>query len=85
LKIDRTFIGDLFTERSATVVIRSVVKLAHGLGLRVIAIGVESERAANHLAGIGCDEIQGYFVGHPMPADQLPAWLETHSDRFARA
>lgn len=85
LKIDRTFIGELFEERSATIVIRSVVKLAHGLGLRVIANGVESERAAAHLAGIGCDELQGYFVGHPMPADQLPAWLETQSERrFAR-
>lgn len=81
LKIDRTFVGDLFAERSATVVVRSVVKLAHGLGLRVIASGVENERAASHLAGIGCDEIQGYFVGHPMAADQVPAWLETQGDR----
>lgn len=81
LKIDRTFVGDLFAERSATVIVRSMVKLAHGLGLRVIASGVENERAASHLAGIGCDEIQGYFVGHPMTRDQLPAWLETQDDR----
>lgn len=81
LKIDRTFVGDLFAERSATVVVRSVVKLAHGLGLRVIASGVENERAANHLAGIGCDEIQGYFVGHPMSAEQMPAWLEVQGNR----
>lgn len=86
LKIDRTFVGDLFAERSATVVVRSVVKLAHGLGLRVIASGVENERAANHLAGIGCDEIQGYFVGHPMSVEQVPAWLEVQGNRgFARA
>jgi len=85
LKIDRTFVGDLFAEQSATVVVRSVVKLAHGLGLRVIASGVENERAADHLAAIGCDEIQGYFVGHPMTVQQLPAWLEAQSDRrFAR-
>jgi diguanylate cyclase (GGDEF)-like protein len=81
LKIDRTFVGDLFSERSATVVVRSVVKLAHGLGLRVIASGVESERAADHLAAIGCDEIQGYFVGHPMTADQVPDWLEAQGTR----
>ncbi len=81
LKIDRTFVGDLFAERSATVVVRSVVKLAHGLGLRVIASGVENERAADHLAAIGCDEIQGYFVGHPMTADQLPDWLEAQGNR----
>ena len=81
LKIDRTFVSDLFAERSATVIVRSVVKLAHGLGLRVIASGVENERAASHLAGIGCDEIQGYFVGHPMTRDQVPAWLESQDDR----
>jgi diguanylate cyclase len=81
LKIDRTFVGDLFAERSATVVVRSVVKLAHGLGLRVIAGGVESERAADHLAAIGCDEIQGYFVGHPMAVDQMPDWLQAQNDR----
>ena len=81
LKIDRTFVGDLFAERSATVVVRSVVKLAHGLGLRVIAGGVESERAADHLAAIGCDEIQGFFVGRPMAADQVPEWLQAQSNR----
>lgn len=81
LKIDRTFVGDLFTERSANVVVRSVIKLAHGLGIKVIATGVESERAANHLAAIGCDEIQGFFIGHPMPAEQLPEWLESQAAR----
>lgn len=81
LKIDRTFVGDLFEERSASVVVRSIVKLAHGLGLRVIAGGVQSERVADHLAAIGCDEIQGFFVGHPMPAEQLPAWLTGHDER----
>jgi EAL domain-containing protein (putative c-di-GMP-specific phosphodiesterase class I) len=81
LKIDRTFVGDLFAEKSATVVVRSVVKLAHGLGLRVIAGGVENERAADHLAAIGCDEIQGYFVGRPMSADLVPDWLREQSNR----
>lgn len=81
LKIDRTFVCDLFEERSASVVVRSVVKLAHGLGLRVIASGVESERVADHLAAIGCDEIQGYFIAHPMPADRLPGWLAERAER----
>jgi diguanylate cyclase (GGDEF)-like protein len=81
LKIDRTFVADLFEERSASIVVRSIVKLAHGLGLRVIASGVESERAADHLAGIGCDEIQGYFVAHPMAAVRLPGWLAAEAER----
>jgi diguanylate cyclase (GGDEF)-like protein len=81
LKIDRTFIGNLFESRSASVVVRSVVKLAHGLGLRVIASGVESERAADHLAAIGCDEIQGFHVGRPMAAEQMPHWLQRQAAR----
>ena len=81
LKIDRTLVCNLFEERGASIVVRSVVKLAHGLGLRVIASGVESERVADHLAGIGCDEIQGYFVAHPMPAARLPGWLADEAER----
>lgn len=81
LKIDRTFVCDLLEERSASVIARSVVKLAHGLGLRVIASGVESERIAHHLAAIGCDEIQGFFVARPMPVDHLPEWLAEQAER----
>jgi diguanylate cyclase len=47
----------------------------------VIASGVESERVADHLAGIGCDEIQGYFVAHPMTATCLPGWLTGEAER----
>ncbi len=81
LKIDRTFVAELFEQRSASVVVRSVVKLAHGLGLRVIATGVETQRAADHLAAIGCDEIQGHFVAHPMPPERLPGWLAEEAAR----
>lgn len=75
LKIDRTFVGELFEQQSASVIIRSIVKMAHGLGLKVIALGVESERAANHLAAIGCDELQGSFVGRPVLAEGVAEWL----------
>lgn len=83
LKIDRTFVGELFEQQSASVIVRSIVKMAHGLGLRVIAEGVESSRAANHLAGIGCDELQGQFVGRPMAGDKVPEWLARQAEERA--
>ncbi len=83
LKIDRTFVGELFEQQSASVIIRSIVRMAHGLGLRVIAEGVESSRAANHLAGIGCDELQGHFVGKPMAGDKVPEWLAMQTEQRA--
>ncbi len=83
LKIDRTFVGELFEQQSASVIVRSIVRMAHGLGLRVIAEGVESSRAANHLAGIGCDELQGLFVGRPMAGDKVPEWLARQSEERA--
>ena len=83
LKIDRTFVGELFEQQSASVIIRSIVRMAHGLGLKVIVEGVESDRAANHLAGIGCDELQGLFVGRPMGGESVPAWLAEQAGRRA--
>ena len=79
LKIDRTFTSGLFEQRNASVIIRSIVKMAHGLGLKVIAESVESERVAHHLAAMGCDELQGDFIGRPMPAAMVPEWLAGHA------
>ncbi|MCB1992078.1 MAG: EAL domain-containing protein [Geminicoccaceae bacterium] len=83
LKIDRTFVGELFEQQSASVIIRSIVRMAHGLGLKVIAEGVESGRAANRLAGIGCDELQGLFVGRPMAGESVPEWLAEQAEQRA--
>ena len=58
-------------------IVRSTIDLAHNLGLSVVAEGVETAKAWKLLAGLNCDEIQGYFVAKPMPADTLADWL-TH-------
>ncbi|NAZ76415.1 EAL domain-containing protein [Kineococcus sp. T13] len=75
LKLDRSFVvrsaGD---ERSAAIV-RSTTALAHALGLRITAEGVESEEVLTQLRAAGCDAAQGYHVARPQPADVFTAWF----------
>ena len=66
LKVDRSFIMAMTTDQSAAVVVRSIVKLAHNLGLSVVAEGVESQAAFDALRELGCDVVQGYLLGRPM-------------------
>jgi len=74
LKIDRSFIRDLETDDASRAVVQAVVDLAHALDLRVVAEGVETSGQRDILLGMRCDELQGFFFAHPMPADQLMAW-----------
>jgi len=67
LKIDKSFTHEL-AESDDTTIVRSTVDLGHNLGLRVVAEGVEDARTAQQLADIGCDVLQGYFIGRPAPA-----------------
>jgi diguanylate cyclase (GGDEF)-like protein len=71
IKIDQSFVRDL-TESSGTLtVVRSVVALAHGLGLEVVAEGVETERQLELLRDAGCDCFQGHLFGRPAPATEM--------------
>jgi len=74
LKIDRSFVNDLETSGDARAIVDAVVHLAHALGLRVVAEGVETAGQRDILLGFGCDELQGYFFARPMPAADLLAW-----------
>ncbi|MBD9394309.1 bifunctional diguanylate cyclase/phosphodiesterase [Acidovorax sp. ACV01] len=76
LKIDRSFVNDLESSEDARAVVAAVVSLAHALGLRVVAEGVETSGQRDILLGMGCDELQGFFYAHPMPADTLLAWSQ---------
>jgi EAL domain-containing protein (putative c-di-GMP-specific phosphodiesterase class I) len=57
------------------VIVRSTIDLAHNLGLKVIAEGVETQEVWDILSILGCDQSQGYFTGRPMSAEKLDAWL----------
>ncbi len=58
-------------------IVRSTIELAHGLELIAIAEGVEDEATLDRLRVLGCDRVQGYHLGRPMPLDQLTEWLVT--------
>jgi EAL domain-containing protein (putative c-di-GMP-specific phosphodiesterase class I) len=75
LKVDRSFISDLPTNRAHEAIVRSIVELGHNLGLRVVAEGVETTEGFTMLETMGCDGAQGYLFARPMPADQLMVWL----------
>ena len=75
LKIDRSFVRDLVTEPDDRTLAATIVTLGHGLGLGVVAEGVETEEQRRILLEQGCDLAQGYLFSPPLPADQFAAWL----------
>ncbi len=75
LKIDRGFVTHLLDDDRDEAVARSVVSLGHDLGLTVVAEGVETAEVRQRLLELGCDEVQGYLLGRPMPADDVQQWL----------
>jgi diguanylate cyclase (GGDEF)-like protein/PAS domain S-box-containing protein len=77
IKIDKTFIGHLETGREQLIV-RSMIDLAHGLGLKVIAEGVETQLQLELLADFGCDALQGYLLGRPVSAAEVTEVMLTH-------
>lgn len=76
VKIDKSFVKDVLVDRDDAEIANAIIRLAHLLGMRVVAEGVESMEVAASLKGMGCDEIQGYLVGKPMPPDAVSAQFE---------
>jgi EAL domain-containing protein (putative c-di-GMP-specific phosphodiesterase class I) len=73
LKIDQSFVGALQGEDDHLAsVIRTIVALGRSLGMTITAEGVETEAQAEFLRRVGCDELQGFHLGRPMPLEQLP-------------
>ena len=83
LKVDRTFVRDMTSDEQDAAIVRSTIALAHSLGMRVIAEGVEDERTLQALRTMGCDMAQGYFIGKPMPLAELFDWLAARATAAA--
>ncbi|RJF95230.1 EAL domain-containing protein [Noviherbaspirillum saxi] len=73
LKIDRAFTSELGRTREGEVFVAAIVTMAHALGMRVVAEGVETEEQMAILKRLHCDEAQGYLVSRPVPATEIPA------------
>lgn len=77
LKIDRSFMADITHPDDKAVFVRAILDMANGLGLAAVAEGIESSAQAEWLTKNGCQYGQGYFLGHPLPADAIERdWLQ---------
>jgi len=76
IKIDRSFVGQMLKEESDAVIVESIIGLAHNLGLRVIAEGVEDKESWQRLVELRCDSAQGFLISPGLPIEALVAWRE---------
>jgi diguanylate cyclase (GGDEF)-like protein len=84
VKIDQSFVFRVEKNPADSTIVRATVTLAHDLGLRIVAEGVENDLAKTLIAEMGCDLYQGYGLARPMPADEILSWL-TRYDAHALA
>ncbi len=80
LKIDQSFVCDLMQDSDDAAIVSAIIAMARSLKLNVIAEGVENQEQLNYLAAKGCNEVQGYFTGRPVPAEEFEQFLVKKSD-----
>ena len=78
IKIDKRFIGTISVDAKDQKIVGTVIALAHALGMRVVAEGVDSAEALELVADLGCELAQGFFIGRPMRGDLVPDWIERY-------
>lgn len=75
MKIDRSFVMNLVENPNDEIIVRSTIELAHNMGLKVTAEGVETEAVLERLRELGCDLVQGYLISKPIPVEALEKWF----------
>jgi EAL domain-containing protein (putative c-di-GMP-specific phosphodiesterase class I) len=76
LKVDRSFVKDLTTDADDATITRALISMAHNLGLKVVAEGVETEDQLAFLVEHGCDEIQGFYFSRPLIPEECGSWIK---------
>ena len=79
LKIDQSFVRDISTDDDDKAIVGAIIKMAHSLGLKTIAEGVETIGQLDYLRGQGCNEIQGYYYSKPLLADELKIFIQEYN------
>ena len=80
IKIDQSFIRDMLIRPDCAAIVKSVIGLARELQISIVAEGVESAEQLNFLRQANCDEVQGYFIGRPVEAGHVLAFLGRHDE-----
>ncbi len=83
LKIDRSFVANILTDRRSWMIVNTTNQLAHGLGLRTVAEGVEDGDQRSELRAMGVDVLQGFHLARPMPPEHLLGWLDDRREAMA--
>jgi predicted signal transduction protein with EAL and GGDEF domain len=71
IKIDRSFVADVNRSNDDAAIVEAIITMAQSLSLKVLAEGVENSDQLHHLCALGCDEVQGFYLAMPMPAEAL--------------
>ena len=79
LKIDRSFIAQMLCDKNDMAIVKASIEMAHNMGIRVVAEGVETQEQLSKLIALGCDEAQGYFFAKPLPIEELIKWQQNFS------
>ncbi|WP_372626462.1 putative bifunctional diguanylate cyclase/phosphodiesterase [Arsukibacterium sp.] len=78
IKIDRSFVMDMTSNDSDMIIVKTMIKLAHGLGKRILAEGVETVDQLNLLRSLSCDAVQGYYIAKPLPEPEALAFFKAY-------
>jgi diguanylate cyclase len=78
LKIDQSFVQDMLKNENDAVIVRSTIDLAHNMGLKVVAEGVEDKEVADRLKLLGCDIIQGFYYSTPLTSSDCTDWIQSY-------
>jgi EAL domain-containing protein (putative c-di-GMP-specific phosphodiesterase class I) len=81
LKVDRSFVAGLGEDEDDDVLVSGIINMASGLGLTVVAEGVETSKQLARLRTLGCSRAQGYYFSRPLPPEEIASLLERHLSR----
>jgi diguanylate cyclase (GGDEF)-like protein len=85
LKIDKSFVMHMVEDADDEIIVRSTIELAHNMGLKVVAEGVENAACRSLLAQLGCDSLQGYFFARPLAPEDFSRWLSEREGKREQA